>query len=140
MIRYLVYFIALYLMLPFTTAVDFLAILVFFIIMNEDPRFAIIFAFVTGLFVDLYMPVRLGINTLIYITVAQALLLLKKYLIVNTLTIVSTFVVFLLIKTALTYMHVSEPPSLLHIAYTVALFFPTVMVFNRINFGTWMRA
>jgi rod shape-determining protein MreD len=139
MIRYLIYFIALYMILPFSATVDFLTILVFFIIMNEDPRFAIVFAFITGLLVDLYIPVRLGVNTLIYITIAQVLLLLKKYLMINPLTIISTFVVFLLVKTALTNLLVSGPLSPLHIVYSIVLFFPIIMVLNRINFGTWMR-
>jgi rod shape-determining protein MreD len=140
MIRYLIYFVSLYLMLPFNAAVDFLTILVFFVIMNEDARFAIVFAFITGLFVDLYLPVRLGINTLIFIAVAEALLLLKKYLIANPLTIISAFVVFLLTKTALTNVLVSEPLSILHMFYTIVLFFPIVVIFNRINFGVWMKA
>ncbi|KPL12736.1 hypothetical protein AMJ74_06265 [candidate division WOR_3 bacterium SM1_77] len=140
MIRYLVYFIALYLTLTISAIVDVLAIILFFIIMEEDARIALIFSFVTGLLIDLYLPVRIGINTLIYITLTQSLLFLKKYLVINPLTTIATFFVFYLIKIALANILVSAPINLLHIAYTIAAFFPVTMILNRINFGIWMKA
>lgn len=140
MIRYLVYFIALYLTLPISAIVDVLAIILFFIIMEEDARIALMFSFVTGLLTDLYLPVRIGINTLIYITLSQSLLFLKKYLVVNPLTTIATFIVFYLIKIALANILVSAPINLLHILYTIAAFFPVTMILNRINFGIWMKA
>ena len=140
MIRYLVYFIAVYLLLPVSAVVDVLTIIVFFIIINEDVRIALIFSFFTGLLIDLYQPVRIGINALLYIIITQSLLYMKKYLVINPLTTIATFCVFYLIKVALTNILVSAPINLLHIAYTIIAFFPVTSILNRINFGTWMRA
>jgi cell shape-determining protein MreD len=140
MIRYLIYFIALYLVLPVSAVVDVLTIIVFFIIINEDMRIALIFSFFTGLLIDLYQPVRIGINTLIYIVLTQSLLFMKRYLVINPLTTIATFCVFYLIKIALANILASAPINLLHIGYTIAAFFPATMILNRIHFGIWMRA
>lgn len=139
MIRYFVYFIALYLALPFNAIIDILAIIVFFIITEEDERFALIFAFIAGLFIDLYYPVRLGINTLIYVIVTQSLIYLKKYLIRNPLTTFATFIVFYLIKTALANVIIHSPINLNLIFFTVLTFFPLTLLLSKITLGVWMR-
>lgn len=139
MLRYSLYIVALYLALTINAYVDVLTIIVFFIIMKEDARFALIFAFLAGLLVDLYSPVHLGVNTLLLLVLAQTLLFLKRFLVVNPLTNVATFLVFYLVKTALANILVSAPISILHIVYTVAAFFPVTIILNRINFRVWMR-
>ncbi len=140
MIRFLVYLLALYLALPASATVDILTIILFFIIMEEDMFAAIIFAFFTGLLIDLYSPVRIGVNTLIYITLTQSLLLLKKFLVINPLTTMATFIVFYLIKVAATNILATAPINILHIVYTAAVFFPVTTILRRINFGVWMKA
>jgi rod shape-determining protein MreD len=139
MIRYLIYFIALYLALPSSAVLDITLIIVFFVIMEEDERFALIFSFITGLLIDLYQPIRIGINTLILITITQLLLYLKRFLVLNPLTTVATFLVFYLIKIAITNIIISAPINPLHVVYTIAAFFPVIIVLSKINFGTWMR-
>ena len=139
MFRYLVYIIALYLALTVNAFVDVLTIIIFFIIMTEDARVALVFAFVTGLLLDLYTPVQLGVNTLLLLALTQTLLFLKKYLVVNPLTNFATFVVFYLIKTALANIFVSAPISTLHIVYTIVAFFPVTIILSKINFRIWMR-
>jgi len=139
MIRYLVYLVVLYLALPANAILDISLITVFFVIMQEDERFALAFAFVTGLLIDLYQPIRVGINTLIIITLTQLLLYLKSFLVLNPLTTIATFVVFYLIKTVITNIAVAAPIDPLHAVYTIAAFFPVTIVLSKINFGTWMK-
>jgi len=138
-IRYLIYFIVLYLTLPSNAMLDISLITVFFVIMEEDDRFALIFAFIAGLLIDLYQPIRIGINTLILITLTQLLLYLKRFLVLNPLTTMATFVVFYLIKIAITNIVVSAPIDPLHVVYTIVAFFPVIIILSKINFGTWMR-
>jgi rod shape-determining protein MreD len=139
MFRYLVYILALYIALTLNAFIDVLAIIVFFIIMKEDARVALIFAFVAGLLIDLYSPAQLGVNTLVLLILTQTLLLLKRFLVVNPLTNVATFFVFYLIKIALANILISTPINTLHIVYTLAAFFPLTIILNRINFRIWMR-
>jgi cell shape-determining protein MreD len=139
MLRYLVYIIALYVALTLNAFVDVLTIIVFFIIMKEDARIALVFAFLTGLLVDLYTPVQLGVNTLLLLILTQTLIFLKKYLVVNPLTNFATFLVFYLIKTALANTLVSAPINTLHIVYTIVAFFPVTIILNKINFRIWMK-
>lgn len=140
MIRFLVYIIALYLALPISAVVDLLAIILFFVIIHEDNIAALVFSFFTGLMIDLYLPIRIGINTLISITLAQSLLMVKKYLVINPITTISTFIVFFLIKTALTNLITMAPLNPLHMLYTFAAFFPVSLLLNRMKFGLWMKA
>ena len=139
MFSYLVYIVALYLAIVLNAYVDVLAIIIFFIIMKEDGRVALVFAFLAGLLLDLYAPVHLGVNTLLLLILTQTLLFLKKYLVVNPLTNVATFLVFFLIKTALANILVSAPLNTLYIIYTIVAFFPVTIILNRINFHIWMR-
>jgi hypothetical protein len=140
MTRFLVYIIVLYLALPISAVVDLMTIVLFFVIIREDALPALLVSFFTGLLLDLYLPVRIGVNTIISITLTQSLLLMKKYLVINPLTTISTFVVFLLVKAALANLIISAPLNLLHILYTIAAFFPVVLILNRISFGAWMKA
>ncbi len=140
MIRFIIYVIVLYLALPVSAVVDLLAIVLFFVIIYEDSMMALLFSFFTGLLIDLYLPIRIGINTMISIALTQSLLMVKKYLVINPITTISTFVVFFLIKTALTNLITSAPLDPLHIFYTVAAFFPVSLLLNRLKYGLWMKA
>ncbi|UCG30574.1 MAG: hypothetical protein JSV53_01475 [candidate division WOR-3 bacterium] len=139
MFRYLLYIAVLYLSLPLNGTVEIAAIIVFFVITKEDARFALAFAFVTGLLIDLYYPVRLGYNTIVYISLTQALLYLKKFLVLNPLTTIATFTVLYLVKTAALNVLVSAPIDSVQIVLTVLIFFPIMFLLSRISFGTWMK-
>ncbi|MBE0432156.1 hypothetical protein IBX73_01680 [candidate division WOR-3 bacterium] len=138
MLRYLLYIITLYVTLPFSGTVDLTAIIVFYVITTEDARFALAFAFGTGLLTDLYYPTRLGINTVVYVALTQALLFLKKFLVLNPLTTVATFIVLYLVKTVALSLAIASPIELTRIIYTVLAFFPTVSLLNKLSHGVWM--
>ncbi|MDH4211227.1 MAG: hypothetical protein OEV79_07235 [candidate division WOR-3 bacterium] len=139
MIRYLLYFLALYLSLPFNSTIEIATIIVFFVIMKEDARFALIFAFATGLLTDLYYPVRLGVNAIVYISLTQLLLYLKRFLVLNPLTTIATFTVLYLVKTAALNVFVSAHIDAARIIFTILIFFPIVFLLNRIGYGIWMK-
>lgn len=140
MIRYLVYLIMLYLGLPVSALVDIIAITVFYVALEEDGRFAIIFAFLSGLLIDLYHPDHIGINMLIYVILTELLLWMRKFLVLNPLTTIATFIVFQLVETALANILIGAPLNPMHIVYTIAIFFPIILALNRINYGIWMKA
>lgn len=139
MLRYLFYIVALYATLPFSGTVDLTAIIVFYVITSEDPRFALILAFGTGLLTDLYYPARLGINMVVYTVLAQALLVLKGYLVLNPLTTIATFIVLYLVKTAVLNMALGSPIGLMQIVYTILAFFPAICLLNKLSRGVWMK-
>jgi cell shape-determining protein MreD len=138
MIRYLLYILALYLTLPFNSTIEIATIVVFYVITKEDARFALIFAFFTGLLTDLYHPVRLGLNTIVYISLTEILLYLKKYLVLNPLTTIATFTVLYLVKTAALNILVSAQIDPGRMILTILMFFPTMCLLNRIGFGIWI--
>lgn len=139
MLRYLFYIIALYATMPFSHTVDVATVIVFFVLIEEDERFALCFAFLAGLVSDLYFPVRLGANTLTGITLGQALILLKKYLVLNPLTTLATFIVFYFLKTAILNVAVSSPIEPMRILYTILIAFPTLLLLRRTLLGVWMK-
>jgi len=137
--RYLIYFLLLYIFLPFNHVVDILSILIFFVIFNEDNRFALIFSFFNGLLIDLYHPVSLGFNTLIYTAFGMALLYLKQFIIKDPLTTLITFTIFYLSKTIVIHIVISSPFNIQTFLITVFVFLPAVMILNRTLFKIWMR-
>lgn len=139
MLRYLLYIIALYVTLPFSGTVDLAAIIVFHVIMTEDARFALALAFGAGLLTDLYFPARLGVNTVVFVALSQALLVLKKFLILHPLTTVATFIVLYLIKTAALNLAIASPIELTRILYTLLAFFPAIGLLNKLSHGVWMK-
>jgi cell shape-determining protein MreD len=139
MLRYLLYMTALYLSLPFSATVDVATIIVFSVIIKEDARFALVFAFITGLLIDLYNPIRLGISTIVYITLAQVLLYLRKFLVLNPITTIATFTVLYLVKTATLSILASAPIDPSSMIFTILAFFPVFFFLNRISYGTWMK-
>ncbi len=139
MLRYLFYILALYLSLPFSATVDITTIIVFCVIVKEDARFALIFAFVTGLLIDLYSPIRLGVTTIVYLTLAEVLLYLRKFLVLNPITTIATFTVLYLIKTAILNFVISAPINPGTMIFTLLAFFPVFFLLNRVSYGTWMK-
>ena len=139
MIRYLFYFIALYLSLPFNNTVEIAILILFLVIIKEDARFALIFAFMVGLLTDLYYPIRLGASTIVYISLTQLLLYLKRFLVLNPPTTIATFTVLFLVKTAALNIFVSAHIDATRIILTILIFLPIVFLLDRIGFGIWMR-
>ncbi len=139
MLRYLLYVIALYITIPFSGSVDVAMIIAFFVIIEEDSRFALVYAFLAGLITDLYFPVRLGISSLINIILAQSLIVLKKYLVLNPLTTIATFIVFYFIRTALLNIFIASPINLVQISCTILAFFPTFFILKRTVRGLWTK-
>ncbi|UCD18932.1 MAG: rod shape-determining protein MreD [candidate division WOR-3 bacterium] len=133
------YVVALYITIPFSSSVDVAMIIAFFVIIEEDSRFALAYAFLAGLITDLYFPVRLGISSLINIVLTQSLIVLKKYLVLNPLTTIATFIVFYFVRTALLNIFIASPISLVQISCTILAFFPTLFILKRIVRGPWMK-
>ncbi len=141
MIRhYLLYFLLLYIALPFNWAVDFITIIGFFIIFNEDEHFALIFAFFSGLLLDLYNPAGLGKNALIYTILTQGLLYAKKYISQDLLATLATFTIFLLVKIVFTQLIHPGYFSLPQLILTIGLFIPIQLMLNRIKYRIWMKS
>ncbi|UCD04846.1 MAG: hypothetical protein JSV98_06915 [candidate division WOR-3 bacterium] len=139
MIRYLLYLLALYLSLPFNNTVEVALMILFFVIIKEDPRFALIFAFTVGLLTDLYYPIRLGASTIVYITLTQLLLYLKRFLVLNPPTTIATFTVLYLVKTAALNIFVAAHIDAVRIILTILIFPPIAFLLDRIGFGIWMK-
>jgi len=137
--KYFIYIILLYIFLPFNFSIDLITTLVFFVIFNEDERFTLIFAFLAGLLVDLYNPVKLGTNFLVYLILAQALLYLKKYIAQSLLAIVATFSIFYLLKIIVIHLALSSPLKIQPTIITIITFLPIFWVLNKLLYRVWMR-
>jgi len=137
--KYLLYIILLYLFLPFNHYLDFIAVLTFFIAFKEDERFALIFAFAAGILIDLYYPVALGLNGLLYVILIQAVLYIKKFIAQNNVVVVTLFTAFYLIKITMTYLAVSFPVSTKQIIITLLFCVPLFLLLNRIIYRTWKK-
>ena len=134
-----IYFILLYLFLPFNSFLDLVAILLFFIIFNENEWFAIIFSFFSGLLIDLYNPAYLGLNAFIYAVLAQLLLYIKRYVAKDLITIILTYVIFYMIKIVIINMVTVTQLKLSAFVLTLLLFLPIYLSFSRVFFNTWMK-
>jgi rod shape-determining protein MreD len=137
--RYLFYIILLYVFLPLNHRVDFTTILMFYIIYNEDERFALIFSFLGGFLIDLYYPVHLGVHMLFYTLLAQLLIYLKKYIIRNLLTTALTFIIVYVTKTFVLYLLISSPIVLEPMLFTILIFCPFWVLVHKLMFGVWMK-
>ena len=137
--KYFIYIILLYIFLPFNFSIDLITTLVFFVIFNEDERFTLVFAFLAGLLVDLYNPVKLGANVLVYLILAQALLYLKKYIAQSLLAIVATFSIFYLLKIIVIHLALSSPLKIQPTIITIITFLPIFWVLNKLLYRVWMR-
>ncbi len=137
--KYVLYIALLYIFLPFNLYIDLIAILIFFIVFREDERFVLLFSFFAGLLVDLYYPVVIGINLLIYIGLVQILLYIKKYMAQSNLVTFAVFATFFLTKIVIVHLALSIPPKIQPVIITLILFFPIFTLLNRLIYKTWMR-
>lgn len=137
--RYPIYILLLYLFLPFNFRIDLIVVLIFYIILNENERFAIVFAFFSGLLIDLYNPVILGLNTLIYTLLTQVLIYLKKYIAKDVLTTSLTFVSFYVVKLLAVNIAFLTQFKIVTIIITIMVFLPVFLLLNKMLFRVWMK-
>ncbi len=138
--RILFYFILTYFFLPLNYTVDFLTILVYFVVLNEDEKFSILFAFLVGLLMDLYYPVSLGINMLIFLILAQGLAFIKKYFVCEPLTLFIVFVIFYLLRIFIAYLIPYRPLMWNTILFTIIFALPVIFILQKFCFNVWIRS
>lgn len=137
--KYLLYFALLYILLPFNLYIDLISILVFYLVFNEDERFTLVFSFFAGLLTDLFYPVVLGVNILIYVLLVQTMLYVKKYINQKMLINWVVFAIYYMVKTIITHIAISAPVSIKPIMLTIFCFLPIILLFNKIKYKVWMR-
>jgi|UniRef100_A0A7C6AGV5 rod shape-determining protein MreD len=137
--RILFYFLLTYLFLPINSAVDLLTILVYFVVLNEDEKFSILFAFFVGLMIDLYYPVSLGVNMLIFLVLSQGLVFIKKYFVREPLTLFIVFVIFYFIKFLFANIIPGRIVMWNTIFFTLIFALPALFILHKICFRVWIR-
>ncbi|MGQ9464776.1 MAG: rod shape-determining protein MreD [bacterium] len=137
--RFLLYFVLAYLFLPLNKTIDFITILVYFIILNEDERFSIAFAFFAGLLIDLYYPVSLGLNIMIFLILCQALIFLKKYFLREPFTLTFVFSIFYLLRILINFVVNGMTFHFASMIFTIIFSLPVIYLLNKICFRVWMK-
>lgn len=137
--KYLLYFALLYILLPFNFYIDLISILVFYLVFNEDERFALVFSFFAGLLTDLFYPVVLGVNILIYVLLVQTMLYVKKYINQKMLINWVVFAIYYMVKIIITHIAISAPMRIKPIILTIFCFLPIILLFNKMKYKVWMR-
>ena len=137
--KYALYVALLYIFLPFNLHIDLIAVLLFFIVFKEDERFVLLFSFFAGLLVDLYDPVVIGINLLIYLSLVQILLYIKKYIAQSNLVTFSVFATFYLTKIVIIHVALSISPKIQPAIITLLFFFPIFLLLNKLVYKVWMK-
>lgn len=137
--KYILYIVLLYVFLPFNLYIDLIAILIFFIAFQEDDRFVLLFSFFAGLLIDLYYPVVLGINMLIYIILVQTLIYIKRYIVHSPVVVFAIFMTFYLTKIVIMHLILSAPLVIQPIIITTIVFFPIFILLNRLFYKRWIK-
>jgi cell shape-determining protein MreD len=114
--------------------------LIFFVIFHEDSRFALIFAFFSGLLIDLYYPAALGLHALIYTGLSQSLLYIKKYITSGILVTLLAFSIFYIIQYCLSYIVIGSPFNAGEIGFTILIFSPVFLALKWVFFGIWQKS
>jgi len=137
--KYILYIVLLYVFLPFNIYIDLIAILIFFIAFQEDDRFVLLFSFFAGLLIDLYYPVVLGINMLIYIILVQILIYIKRYIVHSPVVVFAIFMSFYLTKIVIMHLILSAPLVIQPIIITTIVFSPIFIFLNRLFYKRWIK-
>ncbi|MBA7626478.1 hypothetical protein ES703_33928 [subsurface metagenome] len=137
--KYILYIVLLYVFLPFNPYIDLIAILIFFIAFQEDDRFVLLFSFFAGLLIDLYYPVVLGINMLIYIILVQTLIYIKRYIVHSPVVVFAIFMSFYLTKIVIMHLILSAPLVIQSIIITTIVFSPIFILLNRLFYKRWIK-
>lgn len=138
--RFLAYFVLVYFFLPINSSIDFITILVYFIILNEDEKFSILFAFFAGLLIDLYYPALLGLNMMIFLILSEVLIFLKKYFVREPFTLIFVFTVFYLLRVLLVFALSGLTFYITTIILTIIISLPLICLLNKICFRVWMKS
>lgn len=133
-------FLLLYLTLPFNAAVDLVAVLVFMIAFRADATFAVIYAFLAGLLLDLYHPVTFGLNALVYTIGAQLIIVTRRYLARDYLISLLLFCVFYLFKTTAVHLFARPALPLATGIATIIAAIPCLAALSRVGRDIWTRA
>ncbi len=137
--KYILYIVLLYVFLPFNIYIDLIAILIFFIAFQEDDRFVLLFSFFAGLLIDLYYPVVLGINMLIYIILVQTLIYIKRYIVHSPVVVFAIFMSFYLTKIVIMHLILSAPLVIQPIIITTIVCSPIFIFLNRLFYKRWIK-
>ncbi len=137
--RFLLYFILVYFFIPINSAVDLLTILVYFVALNEDNIFSILFAFFVGLLMDLYYPVSIGVNMLIFLILTQGLVFIKKYLVREPLTLIIVFTIFYSVRVLTAYVIPGRIIMWNNAFLTIIFALPVIFILQKICFNVWIR-
>jgi cell shape-determining protein MreD len=136
---YPLYILILYLLLPLNSLVDLVTILIFFIAFNEDERFSIIFAFFSGLLLDLYNPVKFGLNTIVFTALSQVLIYVKKYVAKGLIPVFFTFLIFFVLRIFIITLAAPGAFRILNILATIILFLPLSAILNKVFRRSWTK-
>jgi len=139
-VKYIGYLILLYMFLPLGFYINLVSILLFFIIFNEDKKFALLFAFFSGLLIDLYYPTTLGLYTLIYTCLAQLLLYLKRYIMPGIFITFLGFIGFYFVQNLLGYLIVGHAIRLDQFTFTIISFLPSSLLLKKTFCGVWIQS
>jgi hypothetical protein len=136
---YPLYFLILYLILPLNSLVDLITILIFFVAFNENEKFSIIFAFFCGLLIDLYNPVKFGLNTIVFTVLSQILIYVKKYVAKGLVPVFFTFLIFYLLRVLIITLAAPGAFRIVSILITIFLFLPLSALLNNVFRRSWMK-
>ncbi len=137
--KYFLYIALLYVFLPLNLHIDLIAVLIFFIAFRENEIFVLLFAFFAGLLIDLYYPVVLGLNMLVYVILVQVLLHIKKYITQSLPVTFAIFTAFYATKIAVIHLALSSPLKIQPIIITTILFFPFLLALKSLTYRIWMK-
>ncbi|MEO0137687.1 MAG: hypothetical protein ABIL39_10210 [candidate division WOR-3 bacterium] len=138
--RYLWYVIISYLFLPLNSFIDLLTILLYFVVLNEDDKSALIFSAFMGLLIDLYYPLSLGLNMLIFLLLAQGLVLLRKYFVREPLTLILIFFIFYLLRVLLVYIIGGRMANWNTLILTLIFCLPIFFILQKLFYKVWIRS
>ncbi len=138
--RFLLYFVLIYVFIPVNSTIDLISILTFFVVLNENEKFAIMFAFFFCLVLDLYYPISLGLNILAFLILSEVLIYLKRYFVREPLTLLFIFTVFHLLRVLVIYLANGTGINHINMLLTITISLPVLHILNRICFKVWMKA
>jgi cell shape-determining protein MreD len=136
---YPLYFLILYLALPLNSLVDLITILIFFVAFNEHDKFSIIFAFFCGLLVDLYNPLKFGLNTIVLTVLSQILIYVRKYVAKGLSPVFFTFLIFYLLRVFIITLAAPGAFRIVNVLITIVLFLPLSALMNKFLRRSWMK-
>lgn len=137
--KYLIYVILLYVFLPFNYVIDIIAVLLFIVYLKENPYFVLLYAFFAGLLLDLYYPVMLGFHMVLYLTLMQMLIYVRKYLAHQTLITFTLFLAYYITKIIVSVLVLRINLPVQTIGLTIVTFGVLTLVTSVLPQRSWMK-